>query len=164
MPWGLIAAIATIAGAATTTAVTIDQALNQPSAPQIPTAPATPGPQTQATNLAQRASVAAAAPNEQSLTGNSLSPEYFAQWAGLNTGLGNNPQAAGNTQAAINQFFGFAAPGTTGLSSTAPTGNSITDLLSRAGTTSGTPAGGGGAGGGSFIDSLLQSDAFRGFS
>lgn len=137
---------------------------NQPgSAPQIPTTPVTPGPQTQATNLAQRASVAAAAPNQQALTGNSLSPEYWAQWAGLNTGLGNNPQAAGNIQAAINQVIGVGAPNTSSLSTAGPTGNSITDLLSRVGATSGTPAGGG-AGGGSLVDSLLQSDAFRGFA
>lgn len=135
---------------------------NQPgSAPQIPTAPATPPAQTEATNTAQKAAVASSLPTLQSLTGGSLSPEYAAQWAGLNTGLGNNPQAAGNTQAAINQFFGFGSPGNTGLSPTGPTGNSITDLLSKVN----IPTGGvGGGGGGSFIDSLLQSDAFRGFA
>lgn len=134
---------------------------NQPSAPQVPTTPATPPAQTQTVNQAQRASVASAAPNEQSMTGSSLSPEYYAQWAGLNTGLGNNPQAAGNIQSAINQFFGFGAPGTTGLSTTGPAGNSITDLLSRTGATpGGSPAGGGGG----LLDSLLQSDVFKGFA
>lgn len=135
---------------------------NQPgSAPQIPTGPTTPQPQGTTTDMAQKAAVASSLPNLQSLTGGSLSPEYASQWVGLNTGLGNNPQAGGNIQSAINQFFGFASPGNTGLSSTGPTGNSITDLLSRVGATSGTPTGGGG---GSFIDSLLQSDSLRGFA
>lgn len=132
---------------------------NQPSAPQVPTAPITPPAQTDTTNTAQKAAVASSLPNLQSLTGGSLSPEYASQWAGLNTGLGNNPQAGGNVQSAINQFFGFGAPNTSSLSTAGPTGNSITDLLSRTGATS-TPAGGGGG----LLDSLLQSDVFKGFS
>lgn len=133
---------------------------NQPgSAPQIPTGPTTPQPQGTATDTAQKAAVASSLPNLQSLTGGSLSPEYASQWAGLNTGLSNNPQAGGNVQAAINQFFGFGSPGTTGLSTAGPTGNSITDLLSRVGATS-TPTGGGGG----LLDSLLQSDTFKGLT
>lgn len=159
MPWivPFIPLIAAGVTAGTSIGLTLS---NQPGdAPQIPTKPVTPPVQTDATNAAQKAAVASSLPNLQSLTGGSLSPEYAAQWAGLNTGLGNNPQASGNVQSAINQFFGFGSPGTTGLSTVGPTGNSITDLLSRVGATS-TPTGGGGG----LLDSLLQSDTFKGLT
>lgn len=158
-----LAGAATLAGLAGTGITIGEQLANQPGSaptPQIPTGPTTPGPQTQATNLAQKAAVASSLPNLQSLTGGSLSPEYASQWAGLNTGLSGNPQAAGNIQATINQLFGFgASPGgpTGGFSTMTPSGSSISDLLPRAG----IPPGG--APSGTLVDNLLNQD-FRGFS
>lgn len=135
-------------------------ALNRPSAPRV-TAPA-PTPQTTAQNEAQRAAVSSTLPTLQALTGGSLSPEYASQYGATQTGLGNNPQAVGNVQQAINQFFGLTATGTTGLtpasSTTGGGGTSTIDLLTRA-ASSRSPTSGGG-----LVDSLLSSDEFRGIA
>ena len=137
--------------------------VNRPSAPRI-TAP-TPTPQTTAQNEAQRAAVSSSLPTLQALTGGSLSPEYASQYGATQTGLGNNPAAAGNIQAAINAFFGLTAPGTTGLTPSATTtgggSTSTIDLLNRATPSRGLTTGGGG---GSLVDSLLSGDEFRGLA
>lgn len=158
----LIVSIAGLASAGVGTGLSIYSAMNQPSMPKIgPTAAA---PQTAATNEAQRASVSGTLPTLQALTGGSLSPEYASQYGATSTGLGNNPAAAGNIQAAINSFFGLAAPSTTGLTPSSTTtgggGTSTIDLLNRA---SATRAPGGG-GGGSLVDSMLSGDEFRGLA
>jgi hypothetical protein len=154
----LIPAIASAAGVGTS----IYSLVNRPSAPKVTAA--APTPQTAATNEAQRASVSGALPTLQALTGGTLSPEYAAQYGATATGLENNPAAAGNIQAAINSFFGLAAPGTTGLTPTSATsgggGTSTIDLLSRA-SAGRTPGGGGG---GSLVDSLIAGDEFRGLA
>ncbi len=137
-------------------------ALNKPSAPKA--GPTGPTPQTAAQNEAQKASVAQTLPTLQSLTGGSVSPEYAAQYGATQSGLGNNPAAAGNIQAAINSFFGLAAPGTTGLTPSSATagggGTSTIDMLNRAG----AGRSGGGGGGGSLVDSMMTGDEFRGLA
>ena len=134
---------------------------NQPSSAPATTTP-TPTAQTPATSTGQKAAVANALPTLQFLTGGSVSPEYAAQWGGQQTGVNSDPQSAGNVQAAINQFFGLSAPSTSGLSTTgvAPTGNSITNLLSRVT----LPSSSSGSGGGGIIDAALNSQEFKGFS
>lgn len=136
----IIAAIITSAVAATTTGLEI---ANQPSAPKpVSTAPV---PLTEGQNQAQKTAVGQALPNLQSLTGGSLSPEYAAQIGAVQSGVGNDPQATGNIQAAINQFFGLNAPGNTGLTPNASGssgGGGITDLLKNAGTSGASSPGG----------------------
>lgn len=157
MPPALIAVLPAIIAAAGTAATLGVELTNQPGAtPPISKAPV---PQSAATNQAQTAAVSNTLPTLQSLTGGSLSPEYAAQWGADQAGLNNNPQAAQNIQAAINQYFGLGAPGQTGLTPTGGTGgNSITDLLSRL-PSPGTSA----PGGGSLVDGLLNQN-FSGFS
>jgi hypothetical protein len=137
---------------------TIYNQVNAPSqtAPTPTPVPTGPQPQSTQTNQAQTAAAASALPTLQSLTGGSLSPEYAAQFAGLQTGTAGNPQASGNVQSAVNQFFGLNAPGTSGLSPTsgaAPQSNALTDILARL-----TQAQGGG-----IVDQTLA-DSFKGFS
>lgn len=117
-------------------------------------------------NQQQQALVGQQLPNLQSLTGGSLSPEYAAQFGALQSGLGNDPQASGNIQAAVNQFFGLTAPGTTGFTpgtsgtpgvSSGTGGGGLMDLISRA-----SPSGGGG--GGSFVNDSLNSEMFKGLA
>jgi len=122
-----------IAGA--TAAETIYSAVNQPGQPKA--IDPTKQPLTAAQNRQEQSAVSQALPDLQSLTGGSLSPEYAAQFGALQSGLGNDPKAAGNVQAAINQFFGLAAPGKMGLSpESASTGGGgiwdfIKDILPR---------------------------------
>ena len=154
----IILEIAGIAAEATQIGTSIYGAMNRPGIPKISTALQ---PQSAQINAAQTAAVSQTLPTLQALTGGSLSPEYAAQFGATQTGLGNNPQAAGNIQAAINQFFGLTAPGTTGLtpsgSTTGGGTTSIIDLLSRAG-------GGGGksSSGGGLVDSMFGGDEFKG--
>jgi hypothetical protein len=165
MPVPLIAAIATIAAAGTTTGLAIDSALNQPGSPKIPT---TPSPMTTTQNAQTTSAVGQQLPNLQSLTGGSVSPEYASQFGATQTGVANNPQAGGDVQAAINQFFGLSAPGSTGItaSGSSPTsgGPGILDLLTKSGTSPSPATTGGGGGGSDFVSSLLSSDTFRGLA
>lgn len=158
----IILEIAGIAAAGTQIGTSIYGMTHQSGAPKIPTGPT---PQTGPQNEAQRAAVSATLPTLQSLTGGSLSPEYAAQYGGGQAGLGNNPAAAGNIQAAINSFFGLAAPSTTGLtptttSTTGGGGTSTIDLLNRAVASRGPTTGGGGG----IVDSMLAGDEFRGIA
>lgn len=137
---------------------TVTQGDSQAPTPAKPT----PTPQPTATNQAQTAAVTQQLPNLQALTGGSLSPEYAAQYGATTTGLGSNPQASGNIQEAINQFFGLTAPGQSGLtpqSTSAPGGTSIVDLLSR-----GTVPGMTSTGVGSGVTDKILSDEFHGFA
>jgi hypothetical protein len=86
----------------------------------------------------------------------------------LQSGLGNDPQASGNVQAAINQYFGLSAPGQTGLtsssSSTGGSGGGIMDMLKMPGQSGGgipgmAPGGGGMQG---WIQQQLQNNNFQG--
>jgi|SRR5208282_3464233 len=131
-----------------------DTIYNQVNAPGQPApTPQTPQPQGAALDQAQKALIGTSASNTQAATSGFASPDYTASIGATDTGLLNNPQAAGNIQAAINQLFGFGAPGQGGLTpSGSQSGNSITDLIQRA-----TAAQGGGAGAGAGSD-------FRGFS
>ena len=159
-------------GSLATTGIGIgEQLANQPGSSKPSPTSTAPVAQSDATNQAQTATAAQQLPTLQSLTGSSLSPEYFSQWAGIQTGLGNNPQAAGNIQGAINSYFGLGAPtqggsggltAATGTSPSSPTGNSVTDILSSMFKAGGGAAAGGG-GGSSIVDQSLQQD-FRGFS
>ena len=154
---GLISAAVGAAGVADT----IYNQVNPPSASPQAATPATPAataPSAGATR-AQVAGVESTFPTLQSFTGGSLSPEYAAQWGGTQSGLGNDPQAAGILQQAINQYFGLGAPGQSGL--TSPGGNSITDILSKV-NPGGSP--GATATGTGLVDNLLQSGDFKGFS
>lgn len=122
----------------------------------LPTTPTTT-PQSPTTNAAQKASVASALPNLQSLTGGSLSPEYAAQFGASQAGLSNNPQAAGNVQAAINQFFGLNAPGESGLQpGGGNVGKTILDTLSQ----SRQPS----TGTGGNVSEQILADEFHGFA
>lgn len=131
-----------------------------PDSPKAPKPGATPLTATQ--NQQQQALVGQQLPNLQSLTGGSLSPEYYAQFGGQQSGLGNDPQASGNIQAAVNQLFGISAPGTTGFtpSSSGITGGGgpgIMDLITK------PPGLGTGSGGGSsFVNDQLSGDLFKG--
>jgi hypothetical protein len=148
------------------TGLAIDQALNQPSAPKVST---TPPPLTSTQNASQTAAVGQQLPTLQSLTGGSLSPEYYAQYGGTQAGVGNDPRATGNIQDAVSQFFGLAAPGATGLNPTANSpagGPGITSLTQPQ-----TSAGGGapdlmnllrGNGTGNWIQSVLNGNNFSG--
>ena len=153
-----IAAVSSVVG----TGVSVGETLaNQPGGGSpMTTAAATPTAQTPSTTAAQKASVASAAPNIQSASGGSLSPEYWAGMLGTQTGVGADPQGQGNIQAIINQAFGLGAPGQTGLgnSGTSPSGNSITDLLAnvRLPSSGSTPGSG-------IVDAALNSDTFHGF-
>ena len=160
----LPAIIPALIGAAATVGQVIYSDVNQPGAPKSP-GPVAPVAQSPTTNAGQTTAAAQTLPTLQSLTGGSLSPEYASQFATLQSGQGNNPQAAGNVQAAINQFFGLGAPGQGGLSTggVSPGGNSITQLLQ--GGIAGVPgsSGGTGAPGSSVTDSLLNQN-FTGFA
>jgi hypothetical protein len=164
MPLPVIVALASLAAAGTTTGLAIDSALNQPGQPKLPTAPT---PLTSTQNAQTTAAVGQQLPSEQALTGGSLSPEAAAQFGATGAGVANNPQASGDIQAAINQFFGLGAPGSSGLTtapgSTSSGGPGILEMLSKA-----VPGAGGGGGtpGGSpdFINSMLNSDTFRGLA
>ena len=108
--------------------------------------------------MGQQASVAQQLPNLQSLTGGSLSPEYAAQFGALQSGLGNDPQASGNIQAAINQYFGLAAPGNSGLTSNSMD-NSFLSTLKSIGfgvPSSASPGAGSGTGSGSTDNSFMD--------
>lgn len=120
-------------------------------------------PLTSTQNAQQTAMVGQQLPNEQALTGGSLSPEYFAQFGQLQSGLGNDPQATGNIQEAINKFFGLTAPGNTGLTASGTTtggsgGAGILDLLKNVK----PPGAGVDSGGEGFINQTLNSDSFKG--
>src|ERR1035441_1050384 len=75
--------------------------------PSTPKASTTPSPLTAAQNQNQQTAVGQTLPNLQNLTGGSLSPETSAQYGALQSGTAGDPQATGNIQAAINQFFGL---------------------------------------------------------
>lgn len=125
--------------------------------------PPTPQPQAPATNAAQISAVQQSIPNYIANTSGFASPGYVEQMAGANTGLSNNPQASGNLQAAISQYFGLTAPGQTGF--TGQTANPITS--SSLNLPGGTGAGGSpltGGGGSSFVDNLLNQQDFKAFS
>jgi len=158
----VIPLIATLIPAALGVGSTLYGLANKPGTPKI--TPTGPTPQTAAQNEAQRAAVSSTLPTLQSLTGGSVSPEYASQYGAAQAGLGNNPAASGNIQAAINSFFGLAAPSTTGLtpsgSTTCGGSTSTIDLLNRASATR-TPGGGGGGG---LVDSLLAGDEFKGLA
>src|SRR5271167_847233 len=107
---------------------TIYNQVNAPGQQQAPTTPTTPQPQGAALDQAQKALIGTSASNTQAATSGFASPDYTASIGATDTGLLNNPQAAGNIQAAINQLFGFGAPGQGGLTpSGSQSGNSITD-------------------------------------
>lgn len=122
----IIAAVASAVSAASGIMSMIE---GPPGTPKVPDP--TKQPLTAAQNKAQQAAVGQSLPDLQSLTGGSLSPEYAAQFGATQAGLGNDPKATGNVQEAINQFFGLAAPGKTGLSpeSASSASTPLTDLL-----------------------------------
>lgn len=152
---GLISAAVGAAGVADT----IYNQVNAPSGPATTPTQPQPSAAPAGINQAKVAGVESTFPTLQSFTGGSLSPEYAAQWGATQTGLGNDPQAAGILQQAINQYFGLGAPGQSGL--TSPGGNSITDILSKV-NPGGSP--GATATGTGLVDNLLQSGDFKGFS
>lgn len=162
---GLISAAVGAAGVADT----IYNQVNAPSGPTAPT-PTGPTPQTPATNQAQIAAASQSIPNVLSSTSGFASPGYTEDVASTATGLGSNPQAVGNLQAAINQYFGLSAPGTSGLASGG--NNPVTGLLQSLpgvpGVTGASAFGGGGGGlaggGSSIVDNLLNQQDFKGFS
>jgi len=121
-------------------------------------------PLTAAQNRQQTAAVASELPNLQSLTGGSLSPEYASQFGALSSGLANDPRAAGNIQAAINQFFGLAAPGETGFSKseTGAGGAGILDILKGVSVPGSAPKPPTTVGGSDFVNEALNSDTFKG--
>lgn len=157
----IIAAIITAAATATEIGVQVSGA-GQPSS--SPAKSTTTTPLTASQNQSQTAAVTQQLPNLQSLTGGSLSPEYAAQFGATQSGVANDPQATGNIQSAINQFFGLTAPGTTGLtsSSSAPSGSGggIADLLKSGG--SGSPMTGGSPSLQNWIQQQLQGNDFKG--
>ena len=126
------------------TGLSIDEAINAPSAPKIS---ATPPPLTGPQNAQTTAAVGQQLPTLQSLTGGSLSPEYASQFGATQGGAANNPQATGDIQAAINQYYGLTSPGQTGLNPTGSTPNSgtpgILDILSKPPGSTGQPGGNG---------------------
>lgn len=153
--------------AAVGTGVSIDEALNAPSAPKIST---TPTPLTSTQNAGQTAAVSQQLPTLQTLTGGSLSPEYYSQFGGQAAGVANNPQATGNIQSAINQLFGFSSPGQTGLTPATSTGTTpatqgggsglpgILDLLQK-------PSGGSSplaSGGPAWLSQALNNNPYQG--
>lgn len=154
----LLVPILTAAAAATTIGTQIYSLENQPGVPKPST---TPSPLTAAQNANQAASVGGQLPNLQALTGGSVSPEYSAQFGATQSGVANDPQATGNIQAAINQFFGLSAPGSSGLTTSSGPGGGggIADLLTKA-----KIPGAGGEGGGNFVDSILSGDSFKGLA
>lgn len=159
MPPAIIAAIIGAAVTATTTGLELS-GVGRPDTPKAPD-PNKLTPLTANQNAQQQAVVGQQLPNLQSLTGGALSPEYAAQFGALQSGLGNDPQASGNIQAAINKYFGLNAPGNTGLtpgSTGSPGGGGIAELIQK-----GLPTGGGG-GGGSFVNDQLNGDLFKGLS
>jgi hypothetical protein len=135
------------------------------SAPGAPKPSAVPPPLTTQGNQQQAAAVGQQLPDLQSLTGGSLSPEYYAQFGAGQAGLSNDPRSTGNIQQAISQFFGLPASGTTGLTTnsiSAPSGGpGILDMLKSSGTGTATPLS---AGGGmpAWISSVLNGNEFRG--
>jgi hypothetical protein len=161
MPF-VIPFIPLIAAAATTgTTIGLDLA-NQPSGtPPKPTT--TPAPLTQPQNAAQTAAVSSALPTLQAQTGGSVSPEYAAQWGASQSGLGNDPQATGNIQAAINNLFGLNAGGNSGLTpaSSSQGGGDILSALSRPQPNPVSPSPGGG-GGSDIFSQLLSGGDFKG--
>lgn len=118
-------------------------------------------PLTTAQNDAQKALVTQQLPNLQALTGGSLSPEYAAGFGATKSGLSNDPQASGNIQAAINQFFGLTSPGTTGFTpgTSSGSGNPLMDFISKTPTPGTT-----GGGGNNFVNDQLNSDIFKGLA
>lgn len=163
MPPAIIAAVIGAAMTATTTGLQLSGAFT-PDSPKTPKPGTTP--LTQGQNDQQKAMVGQQLPNLQSMTGGSLSPEYAAQFGALQSGLGNDPQASGNVQAAINQFFGLTAPGTSGFTSGSTGGGSgggsgILDMLSKSSPQSmPKPPGGGG----DFVNETLSGDIFKGLT
>lgn len=161
MPFLIPVAIAAIGAG-----VGIEESLNSPGTPNLSKAPPLT-PLTAQQNQNQQTAVGSTLPNLQSLTGGSLSPEYAANFGALQSGLGNDPQATGNIQAAINSFFGINAPGTTGLTpvGTGTSGGGILDLLKTAGP-SGVSSGTGAPPGGfqPWIQSVLNGNEFKGLA
>jgi hypothetical protein len=154
MPLAAIPAIAALVS----TAFTVYEETKTPSKPNLPTSvPSTP--LTSGQNAQTKAAVGQQLPTLQALTGGSVSPEYAAQFGATQGGVGNNPQAAGDVQAAVNQFFGLSAPGSSGLTTptggTSPGGNPILDLISKI-----KPSGGGG----DYVNNQLGGDDFRGLA
>lgn len=161
MPVGLVAAIATIAAAATTTGVTLYEAANQPGTPKPST---TPSPLTTSQNSQQAAAVGQQLPTLQSLTGGSVSPEYASQFGATQAGVANDPQATGNIQAAINQFFGLSAPGSTGLTPPGGGAGGAGDIISLLSKPKSATPGASPEIGPDFVNNLLSSDAFKGLT
>ena len=155
----LVATIIGATAAAGTTAYSIDQAVTAGGTSKTSTTPLT---KTQ--NAQQTATVSEQLPNLQSLTGGSLSPEYAAQFGALKSGIGNDPQATGNIQQAINSFFGLSAPGSTGLTSSSLTqssgGPGIMDVLKSSSPNASPLAASGGLTG--WIQQQLQGNNFQG--
>lgn len=154
MTWAIAAAVAAIVGAASSVAYTGYELANQPHAPKPSTAPT---PLTKGQNINQMVAAGQTLPNEQSMVGGSVSPDYTAQYAAGQTGVTGNPQAAGNVRAAINQAFGIGAPGTSGLGGTGATAgsNPIEDLIARIREN---------AGGGSPMTAAGSGDEFKGLA
>jgi hypothetical protein len=157
---------------AATTGVSIAETLGADSTPKPST---TPTPLTSTQNAGQTAAVGQQLPNLQTLTGGSLSPEYFAQFGQQQAGLGNNPQATGNVQSAINNLFGFSAPGQTGLTPSTSTGSTpatqgggsglpgILDMLNKPPNGGSSPFGGSG-GAPSWMQAVLNGNSFQGLA
>lgn len=124
-------------------------AQSQGGGPPKPT-PVIPQAQPAATNQAQIAAVNQSIPNYITNTSGFAAPGYYEQMAGTQTGLSGNPQASGNLQAAIQQYFGLTAPGQTGFAG--QTSNPVTG---------GSPLTGGGS---SIVDNLLNNQDFKGFA
>jgi hypothetical protein len=161
MPIAAIAAIASLAAAGVGTGLSIDSALNQPGAPKVPTTTPTT-PLTSSQNAATTAAVGQQLPTLQALTGGSVSPEYAANFGATGAGVNNTPGASGDVQAAVNQFFGLSAPGSSGLTTptgaSSPGGNPLTDIIAR------LTRGGGSDGGGSLVNNVLGGDDFKGLA
>lgn len=165
----VLAFIPAIIGAIASTVPSIVGAIEGgPSTPKPPSAAPT-SPLTSAQNRAQTAAVTQTLPNLQELTGGSLSPEYAAQFGATQSGLGNDPQATGNIQEAINKYFGLTAPGDKGFTPSSGSaggggGGGIVDLLAQAAKAKGGSSGGAVPGGTDFINENFNADAFRGLA
>lgn len=127
----MVIPIITAVAAAVSAASGIMGMVDRPGTPKVPDP--TKQPLTAAQNKQEQAAVGQALPDLQSMTGGSLSPEYAAQFGALQSGLANDPKATGNVQAAINQFFGLAAPGKTGFTPEAAASSEtpFTDFLKK---------------------------------
>lgn len=139
------AIVPALIGAAATTAIGIDSAVNAPSGPNVPTKPVQAA--VAAPTQQQTAAITQNNANNQNNTGGFTLPSYTAgQDQTLFPGI--------NTQGLVDQAYGQTAPAQTGGGG----GGSLASIIN-----SYLTSGGGGAPGGAATNSLIQQN-FSGFS